>query len=194
MKAWCDKLVWAMMLMGICFLLGTFLYGWYQKPFLISTDCRGYQIDSIMLQQMREQEKDGYLGVLAIAGWRTEPNAMVTAPATGRGCITRVLAVDGPMDMVFPVDILSGSYGQAVGEEFCVLTKPLAYELFGNTSAGGLIWHEGNLLTVAGVIDKEEAWLLIPSEHGKIEELTICFQNRQRWKEKRDILIGTLKY
>lgn len=149
------------------------LWQWHRTPSVITVDCRGYQIDVEWLNQMREQEKEGYAGILDITGYRSEPNSVVSCLSTGRTKMTSVLAVNGIMELVFQADVVSGSYGLAAGIDYCVLTKPLADALYGNGSAGGRIWYEGRPLLVAGVIDKDESYLLIPTNEGMMESVSV---------------------
>lgn len=154
-------------------LVAACIWQWQGCPSVITVDCRGHQIDVGWLNQTRQQEKEGYAGILDITGYRYEPNSVVSCLSTGRSEMTRVLAVNGTMELVFQADVVSGSYGLAAGMDYCVLTKPLADALYGNVSAGGRIWYEGRPLLVAGVIDKDESYLLIPTNEGRIEHVSI---------------------
>lgn len=181
-----HRIWWWAAAVGVILLLGIGINLWCQRPYRITVDCRGRQINSERLKQIRDQEKEGYLGVLAITGWRTEPDTLVSCPVTGRADMTKVLSVDGPMELIFPVEILSGTYGLATGDEFCVLTSALAYELFGSTAAGEQILYEGRRLTVAGVINKEEAYLLVPTDTGTMESLAVRFRTRSWGRDKAE--------
>lgn len=185
----CRKWWWVAVAVGVSVFLGIGICLWYQGPCRITMDCRGRRIDSEMLKQIRDQEKEGYLGVLAIAGWRQEPDAPISCPVTGRANMTKVLAVDGPMELIFPVEILSGTYGLATGDDFCVLTGSLAYELFGSTMAGEQILYDGRRLTVVGVINKEDNYLLVPTDNGVMESLAVRFRTRSGWRDNAEELL-----
>ena len=166
-------------------------YAMLEKPGPVTVDCRGQNIDVETLRSWEKQEKDGYLGLVGIAGWRVESQEEVTAVSTGKRSRTRVTGIYGPMDLVYPAKILAGNYGFASESGYCVLSEALAYELFGNTDiAGEQCRFDGQILTVAGVIDKKEKYLLLPITEGRIEHLSLEFKSRRKVDEKVKELLG----
>lgn len=167
------------------------VYAMYEKPGPTVVDCRGLNIEVETLRQWEEQEKEGYLGLVGVAGWRVENQKEVTVVATGKSLHTRVTGIYGPMSMVYPANIVSGAYGYAFGREYCVLSESLAYELFGTTDVENeLVRYDGTILTVAGVIDKKEKYLLVPVTEGKVEQLSLQFKSRRNVEEKVKELLG----
>lgn len=157
----------------------------------VTVDCRGRNIDVESLRRMEQQQKDGYLGLVGIAGWRVEDQGEVTSVSTGKRQRTKVTGVYGPMDMVYPAKILSGSYGLAVERGYCVLSEGLAYELFGDTDiAGEQCRFGGEILTVAGVIEKKEMILMRPVTEGRMEQLSLEFKSRRNMEKKVKELLG----
>lgn len=166
-------------------------YAMLEKPGPVTVDCRGQKIDVETLRNWEKQEKEGYLGLVGIAGWRVENQEEVTAVSAGKRIHTKVTGVYGPMDMVYPAKILAGNYGLASESGYCVLSKDLAYELFGNTDiAGEQCQVAGEILTVAGVIDKKEKYLMLPITEGRIEHLSLEFKSRRKVDEKVKELLG----
>lgn len=166
-------------------------YAVMEKPGPVTVDCRGKQIEVETLRQWEEQEKDGYLGLVGIAGWRVEGQRTVTSISTGRSHNTRVTGIYGSMELVYPMNVLSGTCGLAVEDGWCVLTEGLAYELFGDTDiAGELCRFDGMMLTVAGVIEKKEKELILPISQGPVEHLSLQFKSGWKVKEKVRELLG----
>lgn len=161
------------------------------EPGPVRVDCRGKNIDVEAVRHWEEQEKDGYLGLVDAAGWRVENQGKVTAVSTGRNSQTRVTGIYGPMELVYPAKIISGTYGSAMGSSSCVLSESLAYELFGDTDiAGEQCRLDGKVLEVAGVIDKKEKYLLLPITEGPLEQLALEFKSRWKVDEKVRELLG----
>lgn len=157
----------------------------------VIVDCRGRMVDVETVRQWEKQEKDGYLGLVGIAGWRIENQAEAVDTGTGKKVRTKVTGIYGPMDMVYPAKILSGSYGLAAEDGYCVLSVGLAYELFGNTDVTGeTVRYDGEILKVAGVIDKKEKYLLVPVKEGRIEQLALRFKSRWKTEDKVEELLG----
>ncbi len=167
---------------------------WYwmvSMPCCICTDLRGREIDVDMIKRIEEREKDGNLGILRIAGWRIESQRMVSAVSTGRRQTAQVICVYGSMELVEKADILSGRYGLAVEEDYCVLSEGLARQLFGNVDAAGQwIKIDRRKMTVAGVIEKDGDVLMIPVKDGNVEQMAVEVKGRMGAKEKVEGLLG----
>lgn len=166
---------------------------WYQMfymPCCICMDLRGREIDVDMIKRIEEREKDGNLGILRIAGWRIESQKMVSAVSTGRRQTAQVICVYGSMELVEKADILSGRYGLAVEEDYCVLSEGLARHLFGNVDAAGQwIKADRRKMMVAGVIEKDGDVLMIPVKDGKVEQMAVEVKGRMGAKEKAEGLL-----
>ena len=170
-----------LILAGICIRLGIYQF---HMPVCLHGECRGLGIGVEELNQLKEQKEQGYGGILDLAGWRVRERELVMAEDTGN----------------FPTKILSGTCGTAGQKDGCVLTKDLAWELFGSVAVTGekvWIWDEEEktrekcYLTVAGVIDREGECLMIPTEKGELEAVVVCFSERFQAKEKfEEILEG----
>lgn len=191
MKRWCIKYGLAAVFAAAAAVVFV-IYLTAGRPGHIKVDCRGCQVDVNVIRRWEKEERDGYLGLTGIAGWRVENQAAVRAVSTGRSKKTQVIGVCGPMDLVYPADILSGSYGLAAEDGYCVLSGELAYELFGGTDAAGEQVSMGDrVLTVAGVIDKKGIYLLHPVSEGPLEQLALQFKNGYRMKDKaKELLSG----
>lgn len=166
---------------------------WYQMfymPCCICMDLREREIDVDMIKRIEEREKDGNLGILRIAGWRIESQKMVSAVSTGRRQTAQVICVYGSMELVEKADILSGRYGLAVEEDYCVLSEGLARQLFGNVDAAGQwIKADRRKMIVAGVIEKDGDVLMIPVKDGKVEQMAVEVKGRMGAKEKAEGLL-----
>ena len=166
---WIVAVIFGLGVVGI----GTVVGGYWMlyMPCCIRMDCRGREIDVEMMKRWEEREKDGSLGMIRMAGWRIESQRMVSAISTNRRQMTQIICVYGDMELVKPADILSGRYGLAVDEDYCVLSEDLARQLFGSVEAAGQwVKMDQNKLTVAGVIEIEGDILLIPVKDGRIEQ------------------------
>lgn len=191
MKRWCIKYsLGAVLLMSVMVGAALLIYLAVGRPGRIMVDCRGYQVDVNVMKRWEKEERNGYLGLTNMAGWRVENRGAVSAVDTGKSQKTQVIGVWGPMDMVYPADILSGSYGLAVEDGYCVLSGELAFDLFGGTDAAGeRISMEGRILTVAGVIDKKGDYLLHPVTEGPFEQLALQFKNSYKMRDKAQELL-----
>ena len=168
----------------------------FLAPYRLEADCAGGGVDVGQIRQWEEWAKRGAQGVTDIAGWRIEGERDVASDSTGRKRKARILGVYGNMDLVFPVETLSGSYGLTGREGSCVLSEGLADALFGsvdvvgervcyqgaNQENGG--WERG--LIVAGVIKKEGEYLLIHVEEGGIDALAVEFSMGFQAREKME--------
>jgi len=165
--------------------------GWwwlFGRSCRVEIDCRGCDVEVMTLKRWEEQEKDGYLGILDLAGWRTQPQQMVSSISTGRREVSSVIGVYGTMELACPGKLLSGSYGIVGAMDGCVVSEGLADVLFGGADvAGELIRADGQLLKIAGVVEKEEDLLIIPVENGEIEYVTArmnpVFQAEERLQQ-----------
>lgn len=170
---------------------GAILWYWlFYMPYRIHTDCYGREITVETMKYWEKREENGSLGIVRIAGWRTERQQIVSSISTARKQRTQVLCVYGSMELADPAPILSGRYGLAVEGDYCILSESLARTLFGSTEvAGECIKIENETMTIAGVIEKEEDFLMIPAKEGTIEQLAIEFRSRIGAKEKIKRLI-----
>lgn len=184
---------------GFIVLIGAALFGmlwWnymFHTPCRMEVDCRGKGIETKIMRQweIREEEGDSYLGILKMAGWRVDEEQTVCSVSTGRKRVAKVLSIYGSMELVEETDILCGRYGLDVEGRFCVLSKGLAGHLFGCTEvAGECIKMERDRFIVAGVVDIEEDFLMIPMNEGRIDHLAVMFENREGAGEKLQRLIG----
>lgn len=155
------------------------VWHWINLPCVVRKDCRGKGIDVERIKALEEEEKDGALGILRIAGWRIEEEETVSSVSTGRKETTRIIGVYGAMELVEEAGIACGRYGLAAEEGYCVLSEALARELFGGTDVAGEWVRVGKeKLFVAGVIEKDEAVLLKPIEEGELEMVAVELDSR----------------
>ncbi len=190
---------------GILILLAAGIRGYlFGSPCRIETDCRGLDISVEQMKSWEEQEKGGYNGILDMAGWRTEKQQTVTAVSTGRSKVSGIVAVYGSASLVYPAKILSGDYALPYAEGFgdgapvlswhlpaCILSAELSNALFGSTdTAGELVKAGGELLAVAGVIDKEGVFLLRQTDSGQIEYAAFRMFHRYQAEEKARQRVG----
>lgn len=84
----------------------TYLFG---SPCRVEADCRGLGIDVDQMKSWEEQEKDGYSGIISMAGWRFEKQQIVTSVSTGRRKPSSVVAVYGSASLAYPAKLLSGN-------------------------------------------------------------------------------------
>lgn len=161
-------------------ILGMSAWGWlFYQPCRLETDCRGCAVEAATLKRWEEQEKDGYLGILDMAGWRLLARQPVSSISTGRRKNCRIIGVYGNMQLVYPEKLLSGSYGIAGKEDCCVISEGLADALFGSADvAGELVRADGKILRIAGVIEKEEPVLMMPVSDGAIEQIAVTMDSR----------------
>lgn len=168
--------------------------GWYQMfymPYCVRVDLGGREIDVEIMKRWEEREKDGTMGIIRMAGWRMENQMTVSAVGTGRGQRAQIIGVYGSMEIVEKASILSGRYGLAVGEDYCVLSESLARQLFGGVDVvGQKVKLRQKVMIVAGVIDKEGDYLLMPVEDGRIEKMAVEFRGRMGAGEKVEDFIG----
>lgn len=198
---------------GIGILLAVGIRGYlFMSPCRIETDCRGLDISVEQMKTWEEQEKGGYNGILDMAGWRTEKQQTVTAVSTGRSKVSGIVAVYGSASLVYPAKILAGDYalpyadgsgGAAAGDTAegtlalswhlpaCILSAELSDALFGSTdTAGELVKAGGELLAVAGVIDKEGVFLLRRADSGQIEYAAFRMSRRYQAEAKARQRVG----
>lgn len=190
---------------GIVILLAAGIRGYlFASPCRVETDCRGLDISVEQMKAWEEQEKDGYNGILDMAGWRTEKQQTVTAVSTGRSKVSGIVAVYGSASLVYPAKILSGDYalpyvddprggtvGYSKGAAACILSAELSDALFGSTdTAGELVKAGGELLAVAGVIDEEGVFLLRRADSGQIEYAAFRMSRRYQAEAKARQRVG----
>lgn len=185
---------WILMIVLIAMVLaigGVILWYWlFHMPYRIHTDCYGRKITVETMKYWEKREENGSLGIVRIAGWRTEQQQIVSSISTARKQRTQVLCVYGSMELADPAPILCGRYGLAVEGDYCILSESLARNLFGSTEvAGECIKIRNEKMTIAGVIEKEEDFLVIPAKEGTIEQLAVEFRSRIGAKEKIKRLI-----
>jgi len=165
--------------------------GWYWmfgRPYCVYEDCRGRGVDVEMMKQWEEQEKDGSLGIIRMAGWRTGREQAVVSVSTGRKQRAEVTWVYGSMELAEPARLLCGRFGLAVEEDYCVISEKLARNLFGSTDVvGECIKTEDGKMTVAGVVGKKGEALMVPAADGRVEYVSVEFDSRAgaRGKVKR---------
>ena len=94
----------------------------FDMPCCIRMGIRGLEMDVETIKRIEEREKDGSLGITRIAGWRIESQKIVSAVSTGRRQTAQIIGVYGSMELVEPAHILSGRYGLAEEEDYCVLS------------------------------------------------------------------------
>jgi hypothetical protein len=159
-------------------------------PCRLEVNCRGYGLDIDWMKQWENQERDGSQGILAMAGWNFAGRKEIYAVGVGRTDTAQLLKVYGSMEQVFPVRILSGVYGLAGRENACVLSRDLAEALFGSDQVTGeqvcLDGEEGEkiFLEIAGVIDREGKYMLVPMSEGEVERIAVLFDKRFQAREK----------
>ena len=182
----------------VIFLIATVLavggaIGWYwlfYMPYSISTDCYGREITVETMKYWEKREEQGSLGIVRIAGWRIEQPQIVISVSTAIKQRAQVFCVYGSMELADPAPILCGRYGLAVEGNYCILSESLARNLFGSIDiAGECIKIKNQKMTVAGVIEKEGDFLMMPAKEGNIEQLSVEFRNRIGAKEKIKRLI-----
>ncbi len=198
---------------GILLLGGLGLWSrYFAEPCRVEADCRGYGIDVKQMMEWERQEREGYNGILDMAGWRVENQQTVTAVSTGRKKTSGVVAVCGSASLVYPSALLSGNCelpdarpesgdaengaetsSQADGTAYrggqsrpsCILTGELSDALFGSgDTAGELVEIGGEVLTVAGVIDRGGLCLLRAASDGAVEYAAFRMSRRYQAEEK----------
>ncbi len=196
---------------GIAALLSFALWTYFfTTPCRVEEDCRGMEVDEAQIRSWEEQERENPSGILLdTAGWRVGDQQAVSAVSTGRQKTSSVLEVCGSAALVFPVKILSGDYALPYEAESggdgtrdassqtpetaagtvsrnppaCILTKELSDALFGSTdSAGETVKVGDEVLTVAGVIDKEGFCLLKSAAGGRMDY--VAFRMRRHYQAR----------
>lgn len=163
----------------------------FDMPCCIRMDIRGLEMDVETMKRIEEREKDGSLGITRIAVWRIESQKIVSAVSTGRRQTAQIIGVYGSMELVEPAHILSGRYGLAEEEDYCVLSEDLARQLFGGVEAAGLWVKAGQKkMMVAGVIEKEGNILMMPVKEGWLEQAAVEVKGRMGAEEKVEGLFG----
>lgn len=164
---------------------------WINLPCIMRMDCRGKGVDVETVKRWEEEEKNGSLGILRIAGWRVEEEAVVFSVSTGRRATAKMIGVYGAMELVEKAGVQCGRYGLDVEEGYCVLSEKLAGELFGSGDIAGEYVSIGQeSWFVAGVIEKEGVVFLKPVREGELEMLAVEFDNKIRVKERFTGLMG----
>ncbi len=208
-----NRILEAFCAAGIAVMAGMALWTYiYATPCRVETDCRGMGIDVARLREWEEQEKDAYSGILDMAGWRIGKQQNVQSVSTGRRKSAAVVEVYGSAYLVYPAKLLSGDYvlprpeadetsqtdgagagmaSGAGGRKMCILTEELSDALFGSTdTAGESVKADGELLTVAGVIDKEGLYLLKTASEGTIEYAAFRMARRYQAEAKARQRVG----
>lgn len=181
-------------ILGAGILGGTAAGVWYRMfymPYCVRADVRGREMDVEAMRRIEEREKNGSKGILKMAGWRIENQRVIFAVGIGRRQMAQIICVYGSMDLVEPADILSGRYGMAAEEGYCVLSESLARQLFGGVDVAGQ-WIEADQkkMTVAGVIETEGDILMMPAEEGEIQQIAVEVRGRMGGREKVDEMLG----
>lgn len=205
---------------GIAVLFSIALWTYFfVTPCRIEADCRGMEVDAAQIRSWEEQERANPGGILDMAGWRIGGQQAVFAVSTGRRKTSAVLEVCGSAALVFPAEILSGDYalpsyetesgGGGMGNASsqtpemaagalsrippaCILTKELSDALFGSTdSAGETVKVGDEILTVAGVIDKEGLFLLKSAAGGRMDYVAFRMSRRYQARARaRQLVTG----
>ena len=77
-------IVWLVIAAAV-FVTGTAAFWhWIKQPCVFREDVRGKGIHVEDIKRLEEKEKDGAMGILRIAGWRTEKEQSVFSASTGR--------------------------------------------------------------------------------------------------------------
>lgn len=141
------------------------------------------------MKALEEQEKDGMTGLTSLAGWRNSAAEAVSDLEGRKQEQAGIIHIYGPMSLAFPSRILSGSLDQFMGKKDCVLTKELAWSLFGSVAAEGLtVSYGGRDYRVAAVIDRSGKLLFLSAETGAVQTAAFSFDSRERLSEKMEIL------
>lgn len=169
---------------------GAAWYLMFYMPCCIRTDLRGRDMDVETMKRIEEREKDDSLGITRIAGWRIESQKIVSAVSTGRRQTAQIIGVYGSMELVEPAHILSGRYGLAKEEGYCVLSEDLARQLFGGVEAAGMWVRAGQKkMMVAGVIEKEGDILMMPVKEGRLEQAAVEVKGMMGAEERAEEIL-----
>lgn len=181
-------------LVGICILAMAGTAAWYWmffRPYCVRVDCRGRGFDVETVKQWEKQGEQGAFGMERAAGWRIEKQQSICSVSTSRRQRAKIICVYGAMDLAEPGDILSGRYGLAMGEDYCVLSGDLARNLFGSVQVAGEWVKIGTeKMMVAGVVDKEGDFLMRPVTEGRVEQVAVEFQGWLGAASKAKELMG----
>lgn len=171
----------------------------FSMPIRLQAECRGLGVGVEEMKQLEEQAGLGYGGIGDLAGWRVGAKELVVGDGMGRSQTAQMIEIYGNMELAFPAEILSGTYGTASEKDVCVLTKELAWELFGSLEAAGeKVWISGGdkggeekrVLTVAGVIGQEGEYVMVSAEEGDLEQIAISFNERFWARERLKEILG----
>lgn len=155
---------------------------WAGQPCILREDFRGKGVSVERIKQWEEENRDGAMGVLRLAGWRIEKEETISSESTGREERAQVIGVYGSMELVEDLEVLSGRWGMDVGGEYSVISEGLARELFGSTAVAGEWVRAGKRkFLVAGVTKKEEAVLWMPIDEGDVEMLALEMAPHGTW-------------
>ncbi len=170
---------------------GTYRRYLFEQACRVKIDCRGKGITAETVKDWEKQGKTVSLGIMNMAGWRVAGQREVLAISTGRAKEARVICAFGAMELVEPAEVLCGRYGLAVEGDFCVLSEALSRQLFGSTATAGEWVQLGrDKVQVAGVVKKEEDFLIIPMKEGEAEQLAVEFKGRVGAEEKVRGILG----
>lgn len=174
-------MVWLVIAAAV-FVTGTAAFWhWIGQPCVFREDVRGKGIYVEDIKRLEEEEKDGAMGILRIAGWRTEKEQSVFSVSTGRKERAEVIGVYGPMELMEDRKGQIGRLGLDVEGEYCVLSEKLARDLFGSTDIlGEWVGMGKRKFLVVGVTKKEETVLWIPIGEGEVEMLAVEMDSRLR--------------
>lgn len=174
-------MVWLVIAAAV-FVTGTAAFWhWIKQPCVFREDVRGKGIYVEDIKRLEEEEKDGAMGILRIAGWRTEKEQSVFSVSTGRKERAEVIGVYGSMELMEDRKGQIGRLGLDVEGEYCVLSEKLARDLFGSTDIlGEWVGMGKRKFLVVGVTKKEETALWIPIGEGEVEMLAVEMDSRMR--------------
>ena len=174
-------IVWLVIAAAV-FVTGTAAFWhWIKQPCVFREDVRGKGLHVEDIKRLEEKEKDGAMGILRIAGWRTEKEQSVFSASTGRKEKAEVIGVYGSMELMEERKGQIGRLGLDVEGKYCVLSEKLARDLFGSTDIlGEWVCMGKRKFGVVGVAKKEETILWIPIEEGEVEMLAVEIDSRLR--------------
>lgn len=163
----------------------------FEQACRVKIDCRGKGITAETVKDWGKQGKFVSLGIMNMAGWRVDGEREVLAISTGRAKEAQVICAFGAMELVEPAEVLCGRYGLAVEGDFCVLSEALSRQLFGSTATAGEWVQLGrDKVQVAGVVKKEEDFLIIPMKGGEAQQLAVEFKGRMGAEGKIRGILG----
>ncbi|GEM_PF-462457 len=117
------------------------------------------------LAQMEERGREAGEGLPGLAAWSVEREVQVENAGLGRVCDADCMRVYGDREAALSGGLVGGNYGCRSDRETCVISRGLAYTLFGSDEVlGKYVKCRGKAYAVRGIIRDDSRMIVLPAD------------------------------